>query len=262
MKRLFILVILVGHCCLNFAQWPWQPCYRTYKYFNDTYTCETYDDWVLVFEDSFNGTSLDTEKWTSLGDHGQSWYCDDDPSYNTIHTEGTNHEISNGKLKLIAREDPGYRNVVPHWDPDRTLTCDGDPYGINNRHFDYTTGWIRSKQKFIHGKFEIRCKVPSIDDLWPAFWLYGECAQEIDVFEFMHGNYKVTYSYHRVPGCSGDDLHCIYDDLRTTNFSNLQHTFAVEWDDKKLTWSIDGTPVYSRSRYYTGNGQEEDLCGT
>lgn len=40
-----------------------------------------------------------------------------------------------------------------------------------------------SKNTFLYGSFEIRCKIPP--DTWPAFWLFGQCGEEIDVFEFL-----------------------------------------------------------------------------
>ncbi|HKK43188.1 MAG TPA: family 16 glycosylhydrolase [Bacteroidales bacterium] len=201
------IVALVGIMFPTYAQW-WQSCYYGLTPINDYFSCESYDDWVLVFEDEFNGTSLDTSIWRNDYPWGRSLYCADEATY---YTDGDNMDISNGELTLTADEETIFGLILDGESADYDLVCDGEYEGENGRWFDYTSGMIFSKQKFLHGKFEIRCQIPPIELLWPAFWLYGECGQEIDVFEFMSddpdpevASEEPSYSYHRKIDCIND----------------------------------------------------------
>jgi len=271
MKRYILLLAILVITLVTTAQTVKNHCYSIADYFNGDYKCEdSYDDWVLVFEDNFDGSTLNTDLWTTKGPSGQSWYCEDDPSYNTLLGEGNNHVINNGKLKLIARDDEsGFYLIRPDKSPGNMLSCDGVPYKQNEQWFEYTSGWIRSNQKFVRGKFEIRCKIPAIKRLWPAFWLIGDCSQEIDIFEFMSENTnpaiastKVTQTYHRKFLCDDEDkYHCTEVHTTSVNMSDSMHTYSVEWDELKLTWKIDNTTVLIKPRWANSLNQAFIPCG-
>jgi hypothetical protein len=125
----------------------------------------------LVFSDEFNGNSLDTTKWNSNypwgianSDSSDIWCDKSEISFN-----GTSIRLGCNKKKNS--------NVLLNG---QIVTRD---YGI---------GLISSKQKFSYGYYEIRCKIPQIAELWAAFWLFGDCDQELDIFEFIGRNYKAS----------------------------------------------------------------------
>ncbi len=59
--------------------------------------CNT-NPWVLVFEENFDGNSLDLSRW-NYGPRIR--YCGPEQQY---YTSGNNIEVSNGILKLIAKK--------------------------------------------------------------------------------------------------------------------------------------------------------------
>lgn len=55
----------------------------------------------------------------------------------------------------------------------------------------YSIGLVSCKEKFGHGKFEIKAKLPSGYHLWPAFWFWSwdSWPPEVDIFEaYSHKN--------------------------------------------------------------------------
>ena len=118
-------------------------------------------------------------------------------------------------------------------------------------HFNYQSGMIYSKQQFTFGYYEMNFKADKGEGFWPAFWLFGEENQEIDIFEI--GGTK-TNSYHV-------DVHCKngcdnykrflgifksnWGDYIETNsdWSSSFHTAAIDWTPEGITWFIDGTPI-------------------
>lgn len=179
--------------------------------------------WAYSGGDEFNGTSLDLNKWYTCEDgwnreHGNElqYYLDD------------NVVLDNGILKLIAKEEPGYYNV---W------RFNGGAH-IEQKYFNYTSGWIQSKQKFKYGLFEIRIKLPEGKGLWPAFWLYGANPnEEFDIFEYKGETpNKIHIDMHCPSGCQN------FGGWITTNgnFSNGFNVIMGEWGPNATFWYLNG----------------------
>ncbi|HRW28296.1 MAG TPA: glycoside hydrolase family 16 protein, partial [Bacteroidales bacterium] len=102
------------------------------------------DGWQLVWQDEFNGNSLDTSKWTVLiretSKHNELQYYLPDEVY-----------VENGILRIRSRV---------------------RRYGSK----EYTSGRLDTDGKFapVYGRFEIRAKLPGGQGLWPAHWLYPQ----------------------------------------------------------------------------------------
>lgn len=268
MKRLAILIPMLGSIVPSLAQF-WAPCYYTLEFVYGYHQCDTYDDWILVFEDNFDGTTLDETVWhdsTAM----RNRYCNEKEAQ--YYTTGENLNVSDGTLKIIAEDEQITALTVDWMEPDDELYCEGEGIGeYNEQTYDYKSGQILSKPKFVHGIFEIRCKIPSIELLWPAFWIYGgDCGQEIDVFEFLnessnptHASKQVVFTYHRHILCQDNQLLSCDDKQSTgTDMSQAMHTYSVEWDEHEINWRIDGDIVLTRSMYCDqGFGDERELCG-
>ncbi len=225
------------------------------------YQCDN-NPWVLVFEDNFNGNSLDLSKWT----YGpRIRYCNNEQQY---YTHGNNIEVSNGTLKLIAKKETLYAKAVD-WLPDNEhLYCNGVDKGQNARYFYYTSGDIETIKKFSYGKYEARIKIPKGKGFWPAFWMFGgdPVYNEIDIFEFWN---EVDINHHYDPSkLSRVDrmtIHYDYDNdgkpsscgtkYNGVDFSQDFHIFTLIWEKNKIEWYVDGVLRRTDFRYYTILGQ-------
>jgi len=180
--------------------------------------------WNLVWEDDFIGTSLNNEKWGyQIG--GDGWGNNELQYY----TNGENTEVSNGSLKIIAKEDAA--NAYP-----------------NNA---YTSSRIKSQFKgdWRYGKMEASIKLPFGQGIWPAFWMmpsesiYGgwPTSGEIDIMEYLGHETNKTYGTCHFgnawndKGSSGTST-----TLASGNFTSSFHTFGIEWEPGEIRWYLDG----------------------
>ncbi len=285
-NRLSILTLASG---LVSASFSFAQC------FDDTYATISQKelipcndrDWVLEYEDNFDGKALSPQNWTYPyqgvlagfnfeNDGSKTWYA------NTGSTPtlplSKNITTENGILKLIARKEntPITGKYVVDWSK--------NPPGKDSSSFLYSSAWIESQRMFGYGKYEARIKIPKGKGLWPAFWLFngekGKHNYEIDIFEFWNeyncvGRYKKNRlsrnphfaihgdSINRGSSQCSDDLYPCYGNWGNskTDLSDDYHIYTLEWDYYKIVWSIDGQVVHSLYRFNSKNGKPTD-CNT
>ncbi len=123
------------------------------------------------------------------------------------------------------------------------------------------SGALRTRDLYTHGYgyYEIRCKLPSVEGIWHAFWLmcgdvYAEengstDGIEIDVFEYLPARDAINCALH---WDGYDDAHK-NDHLRFEKVGcadDKYHTFGMNWDETGYTFYIDGKKVW----HTTGGG--------
>jgi beta-glucanase (GH16 family) len=117
--------------------------------------------WMLIFQDEFDGDTLDTQKWwCQEGLHGTEL------QYYRNHKN--NVFVKDGFLYIKAIRDT-FKNMP------------------------YTSALLMSSKNFDRESLvEVRCKIPKGKGLWPAFWFWrgarDSTYQEIDAFEFWGDN--------------------------------------------------------------------------
>jgi beta-glucanase (GH16 family) len=182
-------------------------------------------NWRMVFNDEFNGSSLDTSKW-----HTCFWWAT-----NTCTIE------TNNELQLYNREDVLVQNGILRLRAQRR-----NMVGWNGRTFNYTSGMVMTGGRrgeiapgftYTYGYAEARFKIPAGQGLWPAFWMLPltyESRPEIDIMEILGHEPNVQHmNYHYIGGDQG----------RTwtgPNFSTDYHTFGVDWSPTAIVWYVDG----------------------
>ena len=181
------------------------------------------DGWKLVFNDEFEGNSLDTSKWGTtmafIGTHGPRYHNE----YYLSHTEDDDVVVGDGLLRLQTQR--------------RTVSGDEKP-GI----FHYTQGLVTSHDKFdfTHGYVEIRAKYPGGKGLWPCLWLMPQTQgwpPEFDIAEYYAG--QKTMHHGLAHGSLYDSKwDSIWD--KETDFESDWHIYALEWTRGRAVWSIDG----------------------
>lgn len=182
----------------------------------------SYQNYELVFEDSFDSPALDRNRW-NVELHEPGWVNEELQEY--VDAE-ENISLSGGKL-LIR--------------PVKTVRKDGSS--------SYTSGRISTQYKhdFTYGLFEARLKVPKGRGFLPAFWLmttdedqYGQwpVCGEIDIMEVKGDQ----------PGINHGTLHygLPHEENQGTitlpqgDFSEDFHDFALVWEPETIRWYVDG----------------------
>jgi beta-glucanase (GH16 family) len=202
---------------------------------------DCYPNYILVFEDDFEGAFLDQSKWTPRVGPVRGWdpetytfKCDNGKTPQWYRPENVN--VEDGKLILTSDNWGLMGSWYVQWDPPLQQT----------RWFDYTSGEIDSKRRFHHGYFEMRCKLPETRGFNPAFWIFGDPIwSEIDFFEINTSTHEHTMTVHYDFTNDGNSEYC----PSTYSFSdfNNMHTYGCEWTPFHITFYVDGNEKW---RYY------------
>ncbi|MFW2332088.1 MAG: family 16 glycosylhydrolase, partial [Nitrospinota bacterium] len=212
-------------------------------------TGRTLTEYVLVWNDEFNGESLDTSNWnieTGYGPNSDGWGNDESQLY-------TNSESN---LKIIEdpkNEENSFLSI--------TARCDSGFCGL--RDGSITSAKVNTKDKFEfkYGKIEARIKTPNGKSTWPAFWMLGADfpdtkwpkSGEIDIMELhqFYSNNKTTHFTLHWDNANSDSEHVehVYDS-RYKEFdkpiTGEFHIFEAEWDENQITGKIDGITYYTK----------------
>eukprot|EP01102_Stenamoeba_stenopodia_P002161 TRINITY_DN11938_c0_g1_i1.p1 TRINITY_DN11938_c0_g1~~TRINITY_DN11938_c0_g1_i1.p1 ORF type:complete len:297 (-),score=69.76 TRINITY_DN11938_c0_g1_i1:124-1014(-) len=200
--------------------------------------------WVLVFEDDFTGSELNSSVWNI-----QNF---------TIH--GTT-ELEIYMADQVYLENGTYLVLK---------TEAGNVTYSSGVHYNFVSGEVTTKEKFYHtyGMWEIRAKMPSqkATGVWPALWMMPNPSTanppnvcwpvggEIDILEQV-GNplYDPVWgSYHWGTSCD-EDNHPLpgapYPKFGSPSidFSQDFHLFAVTWNATQITYYVDGVEYYTRT---------------
>jgi beta-glucanase (GH16 family) len=189
--------------------------------------------WNLIFDDELNGSK--NSNW-KLG------YCwgnslSDVPYYN----KATNFDLSSGSsLKLITRKETYAPPAYPVIKYFTTATMGSSDC---SQSLTEVPGHL-----FKYGYFEIRARNPFGQQMWPAFWLFGEpnsrsSWNEIDVFEFGVGDNVVLTNHYKAPGGMHQTSNDWIRSMPGQTFGNTWVTYAIKWEPNKIVWYINNKPV-------------------
>jgi beta-glucanase (GH16 family) len=177
-------------------------------------------DWVLTFSEEFDGKELTFPRWTPH-----------DPWGHERNREGQAYvpeaiEVKDGIARLVARRE--------------RASYDG-------RQREFTSAMITTFGSFAqtYGRFEIRCRVAAGKGVESKFWLLPVPSGEvpsIDVLDVVGS--EPTRALFR--NSWGDDKteRSYSGSSSVPDLSDRFHTIDIEWDEKRITWSVDGKQTF------------------
>ena len=177
-------------------------------------------NWALTFADEFNGTTLDSMKWSN----GHPW----DPGSSLA----SNVVVSGGYLDL---------NAVRTSSVSSSSSFTGAGISTENSSYNELFGMT-------YGYVEASMKMPSLPGSWPAFWmLESGWPPELDINEFpvfVNGtfsayNYSDNIHYTDSGGTAaslGNGVHYAGVGDLTAGF----HNYGMQWTPTSVTFYIDG----------------------
>lgn len=192
--------------------------------FNRTFCAQ---DRKLVWQDEFDGTSIDLSTWTY-----ESGPTNDNVHYYTSRAE--NARIEGGILKIIALNE-AYQG------------------------YEYTSALIKTEKSlnWKYGRIEARIKLPGTPGFVPAFWMlpagnrYGwwPSSGEIDIME--HPTNSVTGIY----GTIHSEYYNLFDGpfppqggmLDIGDAETAFHLYAIEWTEDQIDFFVDDQKYFTFS---------------
>ena len=218
------------------------PVYPAGNLENDDYKAP--EGWNLVWSDEFSDGFVDSNNWNRqvepAGRFNKEWQRYTDSVDNAY--------IDQGCLVIKAILTSGHHGMG-----------------------QYTSARLNTagKHTWKHGKVVARMQLPYGAGTWPAFWMLGANIDEnggdtpwpqsgeIDIMEFYGSkdNAVVEANIHYA-GADNKHRHMGAEKFRLEEgwFADAFHVFAMEWDEEKIIWSVDGQeyarqslsdPVYS-----------------
>ncbi len=203
MKIAFGTIVLMGILCLGFL-------------------LRNNDNRRLVWADEFDYVGLpDSTKWQfATGGHG--WGNNELQFYTDKRLK--NASVQNGVLSISAHR---------------------EAYKSNQ----YTSARLVTKNNgdWQYGTIEVRAKLPEGLGTWPAIWMLPTLNRrlnwpldgEIDIMEHVGYNQGVVYGtihtekFNHMIGTQKSDS------IIVTDAASAFHTYRIDWDQEKITWSVD-----------------------
>ena len=195
-----------------------------------------------LWSDEFDGSAIDTSKWTFEIGTGSSGWGNNEKEYYTGRKE--NAYVQDGILHIRANkedyEGSGYTSA-------RMIT--------------------KGKFTFTYGTVEARIALPVGKGIWPAFWMLGEnidkvswpACGEIDIIEsindesIVYGTHHWQYDgLHASYGNNTSDFHGAKKELDITQF----HTYKLTWDEKLIAMYVDDFKYHEMSIEDNAGGTE------
>ena len=175
-------------------------------------------NWRPIFDDEFDGSSLNTTKW-SVG-----WFG-----------SGITQPLTPAELECF---DPAEVSVGGG-ELDLGMIAKSETCGGKTR--SYASGIVTTNGKFsfTYGFMEAKVWVPGTGGViadWPDVWLDGQnwpTDGEIDIMEGLSG--QACWHFHYPGGQPGD--------CSSASFTGGWHTFGADWEPGSITYYYDGTAV-------------------
>jgi len=172
----------------------------------------------LVFEDNFDGTTLNSGNWSK----GYPW--------GNGHTHNHDAYCIDSQVAVSG----GYLNITAAYSPNYAGTG-----------YNYISGVITSsgKKHFTRGYLEGSFKMAGAIGSWPAFWtLQSGWPPEIDILENPCWSSDVVNTYHFYYHYTGPSGDASFGSTKTgTNLSTTYHTYGCEWTANQMAWYYDNS---------------------
>lgn len=208
-------------------------------------------DWQLVWQDGFDGTTLNAANWSATDSYGREnsigacWGGGNNEAQ-CYTSRPQNVSVEGGNLVLTARVE--------------NYTASG-ALGAETR--AYTSGRVQTngKRDFKYGRFEARIKLPTGDGVWPAFWMlpsaqaYGSWpySGEIDIMENADGNASIGGAMH-YNNPQSPSYSPIYQTRATAAQPTQWNTYRVDWHPDEINWYLNDQRYFSVQKNSWRNG--------
>lgn len=195
--------------------------------------------WQLIWEDNFDGNSIDATKWTHDYGTGSQFGMWGWGNGELQYYQAQNTTINNGIATIEVKEEPS--GLVDSWN--------------NTSYYSSSKITTRGLFDFRYGKIEARIKTLDGQGFWPAFWLLPSggswpCDGEIDIMEQWGNNYLTnsTTGAAHIGTCPYSQSTHFYQNfssyISSGSFADDFHTYSIIWEEDTITWFVDDVKMF------------------
>ncbi len=205
----------------------------------------------LVWADEFNRDGApDPRKWSfergfARNEEAQ-WYGSE------------NATVKDGFLTIEARRE---RRPNPNFKPGSS------DWRTNRETIEYTSSSLVTGPKggaWQYGRFEMRARIDAREGLWPAFWTVGQNGEwpgggEIDIMESYRGQVLANFAWgtNRRWNAKWNAKAKPIAAFGDPNWTSKFHIWRLDWDQNRMTISVDGEVLNTQDLSQTTNGDAE-----
>ena len=182
----------------------------------------SYPNMTLVWQEEFEGNSLNLDSWTYEIGTGQNGWGNNELQYYT----DDNTSLIEGNLVITAKKE-----------------------NVGGREYTSSRIITEDKHSFQYGRIDVRAALPEGQGMWPAIWMLGSnfrtvgwpSCGEIDIMEMVGGNGRentVLGTAH----WSNNGSHAEFGGTRTLpfgSFHGVYHVFSIVWNESSISWLVD-----------------------
>jgi len=198
------------------------------------------DEYALVFQDEFRGSTLDEALWNTAFPWGPDVVINSEEQY-YVDEFGDERFVNDSPFLLNGET--------------LTITASETPEAMraNANEQGFLSGVITTADKFAftHGYAEARVNLPSGQALWPAFWMLGsETGGKLPQLFVMERDGARTesvfhnYEYVDDAGLLRSPGQFEVMEGADEDLSEGFHTVGVAWSPEELLFLVDGVPRY------------------
>jgi beta-glucanase (GH16 family) len=197
-------------------------------------------NWQLVWEDDFNGSSLDQSKWVHDIGTGSQYGMWGWGNGELQYYQPQNTTLNNGIAKIEVKEEPN--GIIDSWSA--------------TSYFSSSKITTKGLFNFRYGKVEARIKTIDGQGFWPAFWMLPSngswpCDGEIDIMEQWGNDYLTnsTSGAAHLGTCPYSQSTHFYETsssyISSGSYADDFHTYSVIWKEDTITWYVDEIELFS-----------------
>ena len=210
--------------------------------------------WQLIWEDNFDGNSIDVSKWTHDYGTGSQFGMWGWGNGELQYYQAQNTTVNNGIATIEVKEESS--GLVDSWN--------------NTSYYSSSKITTRGLFDFRYGKIEARIKTLDGQGFWPAFWLLPSggswpCDGEIDIMEQWGNNYLTnsTTGAAHIGTCPYSQSTHFYQNfssyISSGSFADDFHTYSIIWEEDTITWFVDDVEMFqiTPSSYFSIPSQHD-----